>query len=195
MVAGTLRTLDFDEALQAVHAGGAFVDLRDVDAYLDVHIPGSIELLYESGPGFNSRARDCIPLDVPLVLLDLGRVDVAQAASALRGKGFDVLGRVADGVNEWTRTQGTPASTDIVTDRPDGLVVLNVSDPGVAAVESDLHIPIERLWQRASEIEGERICIAAGYGVRAAIAVGILERAGRENVFWKTRGERVPRRG
>ena len=190
MVTGTLRSLDFDEALQAVESGGAFVDLRDVDAYLDVHIPGSIELLYESGPGFNSRARDCIPLDVPLVLLDLGRGDAGQAASALRGKGFDVLGSVTDGINEWTRTRGRPASTDIVTSRPEGLPVLSVSDPGAANVEPDLEIPIEQLWGRASEIEADRICVAAGYGVRAAIAIGILERNGCEVVFWKTRGER-----
>ncbi len=63
----TLRTLDF-EVLASICTGACFIDVRDVDSYLDVHIPGSIEVLYEAGPGFNSRARDCIPLNVPLIL-------------------------------------------------------------------------------------------------------------------------------
>src|SRR3990170_3212430 len=121
LTTSTLKTLDFDEALALVDAGACFLDVRDVQSYLDVHIPGSIELLYESGPGFNSRARDCIPLDVPLVLLDLGRADMVQAAAALRGKGFEILGKVDDGVNRWAERRGTPASTEVEFVRPEGV--------------------------------------------------------------------------
>ena len=193
MVTTTLMELSVEEALVTVGEGAAFIDLRDVDSYLDVHIPGSIALLYESGPGFNSRARDCVPLDVPLVLLDLGAGDPAVAAAALRGKGFDVVGKVDDGLNAWTRARGAPASTDIVTDRPEGPVILDVSDPGATSAGDGARIPIEELWGRVSEIPDGPVCVVAGYGVRAAIAVGILERAGRDVLFWKTRGERSRR--
>lgn len=185
--ATTLRSIGFDDALELVDSGAVFLDLRDVDSYLDVHIPRSIDVLYEFGPGFNSRARDCIPLDVPLILLDLGVGNLLNAAPALRGKGFDVLGKVDDGINEWVSKRGNPASTEIVTEKPENASVLHVNDPGVQAAGVDMTIPIEQLWGRVGEIGTGLIAVAAGAGVRAAIAVGILERAGHDVVFWKTR--------
>jgi rhodanese-related sulfurtransferase len=186
----TLKPLSFEDATAHVDAGAVFVDLRDVQSYLDVHIPGSIELFYESGPGLASRARDCVPLEWPLVLLDLGTGDAGHAAASLRGKGFDVIGSVTDGLNGWAAARGTPASTELVRggSAPDG-VLLDVGDPGVTGTGDALSIPVERLWSRRDEIASEGpIVVAAGYGIRAALAVGLLERAGRDDiVFWKTR--------
>ncbi|MBW3594335.1 MAG: hypothetical protein KY391_02060 [Actinobacteria bacterium] len=186
----TLRNLEVDEAVALVDEGAAFIDLRDVNSYLDVHIPGSIAVLYEFGPGFNSRARDCIPLEVPLVLLDLGAGDIVHAAASLRGKGFDVRGRLENGINRWAEHHGAPASTESVTERPDGFSVLHVNDPGTGNLDADYAIPIEKLWTRADEVTSDRVAIAAGVGVRAALAVGILERAGKDVVFWRTRTRR-----
>ena len=182
----TLRTLDLDEAVAVVEAGGAFLDIRDVDPYLDVHIPGSINVLYESGPGFNSRARDCIPLEVRLVLLDVGTGDPTTAASALRGKGFDVVGKFDDGINRWVGSRRHLASTEVANERP-SIPVLHVNDPGAQVREPGVIIPIEQLWARIDEVPSGAVAIAAGFGVRAALAVGILERAGRDVIFWKTR--------
>jgi rhodanese-related sulfurtransferase len=189
MATTTLKNLPFDEAAAHVAEGAAFVDLRDVESYLDVHVPGSIELFYEAGPGLASRARDCIPLDWRLVLLDLGAGDVVHTAASLRGKGFDVIGGVSDGINAWVAANGTPASTEVVRggSTPEG-VLLDVGDPGTVGVTDAQRIPVERLWSRRDEIAGDRIVVAAGYGIRAALAVGLLERAGhRDVVFWKTK--------
>jgi len=189
-VVTTLKTLDFDDAVAAVDRGAAFVDLRPTTAYIDVHVPGSLGLLYEFGPGMAQRARDCIPLDVPLILLDLDHGDLVHATASLRGKGFTVLGEVDDGINAWAERRGTPASTEVAlgSSRPEG-AVLDVGDPGAQRAEDATVIPIERMWSRAHEFAGAlRVVIVAGYGVRAALAVGMLERAGaREIVFWKTR--------
>jgi rhodanese-related sulfurtransferase len=182
----TLRTLDLEEAVALVEGGGAFLDIRDIDSYLDVHIPGSIDVLYEFGPGFNSRARDCIPLEVRLVLLDLGVGDLTNAAASLRGKGFDVVGVVEDGINRWAASHRRPGSTEVVTERPAG-PILHINDPGAQVDDPDLTIPIEQLWARVDDVPTGRVTIAAGFGVRAALAVGMLERAGRDVVFWKTR--------
>jgi rhodanese-related sulfurtransferase len=191
LIQTTLRELDFDQAMAAFNEGAALIDFRDVDDYLDVHVPGSISLLFESGPGMNTRARDCLPLDIPLVLLDLDGVDMHQAAPALRGKGFDVLGSTPDAINQWVKSGGKPGSTDVVSGRaaPPGLV-LDVADPGANAPEDATHIPTELLWTRADEFsEQRRVVLAAGAGVRAAMAVGMLERAGvAEIIFWKTLG-------
>jgi rhodanese-related sulfurtransferase len=188
LIETTLRKLEFGQAMAAFDEGAALIDFRDVNEYLDVHVPGSISLLFESGPGMNTRARDCIPLKTPLVLLDFGGVDMPQAAAALRGKGFDVLGSTEDAINAWVRSGGKPGSTETISQRaaPRGLV-LDVADPRAKAPSDALRIPMEQFWGRADELASERrVVIAAGAGVRAAMAVGILELAGvHEIVFWR----------
>jgi hydroxyacylglutathione hydrolase len=188
--ATTLRTLAFDDALARVDDGAALIDLRPTHEYLDVHVPGSLALLYERGPGMAARARDCLPLDVPFVLLAAPSLDMSNAAASLRGKGFTVLGQVDDAINEWSARRGAPTSTDVVesADPPAG-VLLDVGDPGARRVRTALHIPVEKLWSRRAEVPVENpIVVASGFGVRAALAVGMLERAGRtEIVVWRGR--------
>jgi rhodanese-related sulfurtransferase len=193
----TLRDLPFDEAIAHVDEGAAFIDLRSVEPYLDVHIPGSLCLLYERGPGMASRARDCLPLELPIILEEIdgnGMIDYIHAAASLRGKGFTVLGKTADPINQWAAVRGVPASTEIVhSTLPGSGIALDVGDPEAEHMEDAIRIPIESLWHRVDEIAGaERVAIVSGYGVRAALAVGILERAGvREVLFWS---ERLARR-
>ncbi len=187
----TLQTLAFDQALAHVREeGAAFVDLRPIDSYLEVHVPGSLELLYEFGPGMAARARDCLPLSLPLVLLELGAGDVLHAAASLRGKGFTVLGKVDDAINRWTELCGSPASTDVIEgpDRPDGAIV-DVVDPGAIVPDPTYRIPLEQLWKRVDQVDLRApLVVAAGFGVRAALAVGILERAGAEQVaYWRVK--------
>lgn len=186
----TLKTLSLGDAMRHVDEGAALVDLRSVESYLDTHIPGSVSLLYETGPGFQSRARDCIPLDVPLILLETEGVDMMNAGSSLRGRGFSVPGFVRDGLNEWGKLYGTPTSTDTYRGpRPEHGLVLDVGDPGAMGVDDATRIPIEQLWARRHEVAQEpRVVVGSGYGVRAALAVGILERAGvEETIVWETR--------
>jgi rhodanese-related sulfurtransferase len=186
----TLRDLPFEEALAAVDDGAAFVDLRQVDAYLEVHIPGSLCLLYEWGPGLAARARDCLPLDLPLVLMDFGEVDYLHAAASLRGKGFTVLGKTDDAINNWAAARGVPTSTEVITTTVEGTgTVLDVGDPAADRMEDAVHIPIDQLWRRVGKVAGAgRIAVLSGYGVRAALAVGILERAGvGEVLFWRSK--------
>ena len=191
-VTTTVKRLTFDEALEVVEMGGAFVDLRPTDAYLDAHVPGSLDVVYEQGPGMSSRARDCLPLSLPYVLLDLGHGDLALATAALRGRGFDVVGAVDDALNQWAGKGRTIASTEIVTgdDVPDG-TVLHVSDPGVLAPEGAVTIPADELWPRCDELDrSARVVVVTGYGVRAGLAVGILERNGFRDVALWRRGSR-----
>ena len=186
----TLKDLPFEEALAAVDDGAAFIDLRMVDAYLEVHIPGSLCLVYEWGPGMASRARDCLPLDLPIVLMEIDDIDYVHAAASLRGKGFTVLGKTADPINAWAAVRGVPASTEVIHSTiPGSGTVLDVGDAGAEHMEDAIHIPIETLWKRVDEVkDSERVAILAGYGVRAALAVGILERAGVPEVFfWSER--------
>ena len=184
----TLKDLDLDAAAAAVGAGAAFVDLRPVDEYLDVHIPASIALVYEFGPGLPSRARDCLPLDLPLVLLADATSDLTNASSALRGKGFSVLGTLRDGLRTWADRFGHPASTEITTAVGADALLLDVGDPGSDAPQGATKIAAEQLWNRIDEIDATRVAVVAGYGIRAALAIGILERAGISDVsFYRSK--------
>jgi rhodanese-related sulfurtransferase len=181
------RTLDFDDALVHVEEGGAFVDLRPLNEYLEVHVPGSLALLYEVGPGMAARARDCLPLTLSLVLLDPGNIDVANAAAALRGKGFTVAGSLSGGVDAWVSARGQGASTEwLEGPEPPSGTLLDVADPGASHVDGATYIPIETLWKRTGEVPtGSPVAVSSGYGIRAALAVGILERAGFSDIsFW-----------
>ena len=194
LAATTLKDVDFDESLALVETGAAFADLRPTTEYLEAHIPGALALVYEYGPGMASRARDCLPLSLPLVLMAGAEINLPNAAAALRGKGFTVLGHAPDALNEWVRRGRALASIELVSGAaaPAG-VLLDVADPGAASTEGAHRIPIERLWTRVGEIgDGSPVVILAGYGVRAGLAVGMLERAGHhEIVVWRNRDSGV----
>ncbi|MDQ3981410.1 MAG: hypothetical protein M3271_01870 [Actinomycetota bacterium] len=194
-VTTTVKRLAFDEALEVIGLGGAFIDLRPTGDYLDAHVPGSLDVVYEDGPGMPARARDCLPLGIPYVLLDLGHGDLPRAAAGLRGKGFDVAGSVEDGLNRWAGKGERIASTDVLTgDRLPDATWLHVVDPGAIAPEGAVTIPADDLWPRCDELDRSRcVTVVAGYGVRAGLAVGILERNGFADVaFWRSGGVRRP---
>jgi hypothetical protein len=90
-------------------------------------------------------------------------------------------------VKAWAAAHGTPTSCDVFEgDTPPEETLLHVNDPGAAPPEGAIQIPIEQLWSRVDDVpHNERMTIVAGHGVRAALGVGILERAGVETVsFW-----------
>lgn len=191
-VTSTVRRLSLGKGLDHLGEGGAaLVDLRPVEDYLESHIPGSLALVYEFGPGLAGRARDCLPLDLQLILLDPGDVDLGNAAAALRGKGFTVVGGIEDPLHGWSESGEELGSTGIIGahDVPSGQV-LDVGDPGASPPQETMSIPIERLYGRGGELDGvSPVTLAAGYGVRAALAVGILERHEVDEIlFWRTLG-------
>ena len=193
-VTTTVKRLTFDEALEVVEMGGGLIDLRPTQPYLDAHVPGELDVMYESGPGMATRARDCLPLGIPYVLLDLGHGDLALATAALRGKGFSVVGAVQDSLNQWAAKGRRIASTEVVdASTPPVGTVLHVADPGAPAPEGAVRIPADTLWPRCDELDRSRpVVVVAGWGVRAGLAVGILEHNGFEEVLlWRPqRGSR-----
>jgi rhodanese-related sulfurtransferase len=169
---------------------GLLIDIREVDDYIAGHIRGSISNLWEAGTGFATRARDLLPLDSPLIMVEHPDLPTEDAAQQLRGKGFDVVGALAGGIEGWPEPSEVVATRVLEVDElPGDLFYLHVYDPGTQAPQSPFHIAVERLWERFGEISDyRRIGVLAGYGVRAAAAVGILERLGiPEVVFIRTR--------
>lgn len=197
----TLRNLSADRVREILDGGALCIDLRPTEQYLAEHVPASIPLLYEAGPGLGGRARDLLPLDSRLVLLDDGVSPMERAADSFRGKGFEVVGYRSGGPEAWP---GNPVTTPTirVAEAPDVLALIDVADPGMALPPDctvAARIPAERLWARSGELgRSWNLGIVAGWGVRAAAAIGILEKLGFTNLtLVRTRptGARPPMAG
>lgn len=187
-----LRDLEPAQIARILGEGGLLIDLRPTGDYLARHLAGSIPLLYEAGPGLGGRARDLLPLDARLVLLEDGVSSMEDAAAAFRGKGFDVAGFLPGGVEgrQIPSHGGITATPEVaIGDSGRGRILLNVADPGAVDAGSAELIPAERLWERGAELDrGASFGVLAGWGVRAAAAIGILEHLGFENLaFVRTR--------
>jgi rhodanese-related sulfurtransferase len=178
-IATTLRALTPDRVRQVLRAEGLAIDLRQPQEYLAAHIPGSIPLLYEAGPGLGGRARDLLPLDSRLVLLEDATTPLDNAADAFMGKGYEVVGYLPGGVTAWpVPLGGTPVIA--LANTPPDLGLLDVADPGTQVSAGTVQrIPAERLWTQAGTLDRDvALGVLAGWGIRAAAAIGILEHLG-----------------
>ncbi|MGH2718426.1 MAG: rhodanese-like domain-containing protein [Actinomycetota bacterium] len=192
MAETTLRALSADRVRQLVRGEGIVIDLRPPTDYLSAHIPGSIPLLYEAGPGLGGRARDLLPLDARLVILEDATSPLDKAADALQGKGYEVVGYFPGGVAAWPDAAGGTPVLPLGNAQP-GMRLVDVADPGTqppAGWPGLLRIPAEELWSRSAELDrDERLGVLAGWGVRACAAVGILEHLRfRSLTYVRTRG-------
>ena len=197
-----LRGLTAARCRQLLDAGALMVDLRTPTEYLQVHVKASIPLLYEAGPGLGGRARDLLPLGARVILLEDPTSPLDKATDAFRGKGFDVVGYFPGGVDAWPEPAG---GTPVVAlgQTPLDMVLLDVADPGTVIPptrRAHVRIPVEHLWDDATQVldRGADIGVLAGWGVRAAAAIGILERLGLPKLSYvRTRGagERPPTAG
>jgi rhodanese-related sulfurtransferase len=190
-VPSTLRALPPERVRQLLRAGDLAIDLRAPADYLAAHITGSVPLLFEAGPGLGGRARDLLPLDARLIILEDAASPLDRAADALRGKGFEVVGYFPGGVGAWPEPPGGTPVVPLQNASRD-LALVHVSDPGtqIAIARAGMkHIPAEELWDRAGELDPESsLGVLAGWGVRAAAAIGILEHLGfRQLTFVRTR--------
>lgn len=181
MTTTTLRALTPERVSHLLRSEGLAIDLRAPADYLGAHLPGSIPLLFEAGPGLGGRARDLLPLDARLVLLEDATSPLDKAADALRGKGFEVVGYLPGGIGAWKEPVAGTAVIALENTAHD-MALVDVADPGTqvnVAWRTPLRIPAEQLWGRAGELDPTvGLGVLAGWGVRAAAAIGILEHMG-----------------
>ena len=97
--------VDLDALAAALQEGATVVDVREVDEYVEAHIPGT-QLVPLSE--FNERWQE-IPAEGPVYVICAAGGRSMKAAVALRGAGIDAL-NVAGGTNAW-RKEGRRVET------------------------------------------------------------------------------------
>jgi glyoxylase-like metal-dependent hydrolase (beta-lactamase superfamily II)/rhodanese-related sulfurtransferase len=205
-LARELKPLTIDELLQEQARGVQVLDTRDPAEFAAAHLDGSINIGLVGQ--YATWAGTLLTHDQPVALVtDPG----AEAESAMRlGRiGFDrVVGYLKDGMSSATSSAAKIVTTErvgadvaaarLASDRPP--VIVDVRAPGERAqkrIEGSLHIPLNRLAERISDIPRDRpvILVCAG-GYRSSMAASLLQREGFQKVSelaggiaaWETAG-------
>ncbi|MFJ9545558.1 MBL fold metallo-hydrolase [Streptomyces erythrochromogenes] len=173
--------------VEGLAGGGAqIVDARDRAVFAAGHLPDSI--CDELDERFASLVGEVVPFGTRLVLvLPEPAADAAHEAMAqlLRIGYDDVAGYLAGGVDAWAAA-GRPLRTFRTADAAalaghlDGRRVLDVRpDRPEGGVPGSLAVPLAELPRRIGELPRDReIWVVCGSGRRAAVAAGLIDRAG-----------------
>ncbi|MFE2169767.1 rhodanese-like domain-containing protein [Streptomyces sp. NPDC059447] len=173
--------------VEGLAGGGAqIVDGRGRAEFAAAHLPGA--LCDELDDRFASLVGEIVPFGTRLVLvLPEPEEDAArEAITQLLRIGYeDVAGYLAGGVAAWAAA-GRPlrslrtADAAELAGRLDGRRVLDVR-PGhpEGGIPGTLRVPLAELPHRLGELpRDEEVYVVCGTGRRAAIAAGLLDRAG-----------------
>ncbi|BCJ28579.1 MBL fold metallo-hydrolase [Actinocatenispora sera] len=194
-----VRRADPGELRRRIDAGEWIVDLRSRTAFMRRHLTGTLSFGLD-GP-MSTWLGWLLPAGRPLTLLGESSEQVAAAQRELARIGIDRPAAAATGTPEqWAagdagRLGALPVATfaDLAAARagraPDGLpaadVVLDVrlgNEWRSEHIDGAVHVPLPELADRLAELPSGAIWVHCGSGYRAATAVGLLARAGRQVV-------------
>ncbi len=158
------------------------VDLRDKTAYAGRHLAGTVSV--EMGTQFSTYVGWVVPWGAPLTLLGESAEQVAAAQRQLVRIGIDHLAGVATGDLE-TLAEGVALRAYPVTDfegvaAEPGAQVLDVRRHDERAggfIARSVHIPLNELVERMSDVPAGRVWVHCAGGFRASIAASLLDRA------------------
>jgi hydroxyacylglutathione hydrolase len=183
--------LDLDDLVATVDDGAWVLDLRDRRAYGDSHLLGALNA--ELRNDLPTYVGWLVPFEAALVLVGDDLDAIAEAQRMLARIGYDRLaGRATADEVDWTghpreRSLRVARFDDLDHVEPHARVVLDVRDGWEfdSGHHADaLHVPFHELPDRLDELPTDRpIWTYCATGARAAIAVSLLEAAGREAVL------------
>ncbi len=179
--------LGASEVGSAVARGAQVVDVRSREKYAAGHVPGSIAV--EHGPHFATYTGWVTPWGSDIVLVSDSDVVLDLAERQLASIGIEgVTGAVLDASSgagrtshrriDWETFAASTASTDRVL-----LDVRRSEEWRSGHIEHSVHIPVEELALRLAEVPAGQVWVHCQAGFRAAVAAGLLDRAGRDVVL------------
>ena len=190
-----------ERRLAAILASGAVVlDTRPAADFASRHIPGTLNIPFNKS--FPTWAGSLLPYDRDLYLIvDTARAGVLdRVTQSLLMIGLDRVVRGyfgAETLELWGRDGGSFAKVpqlsvaDLAAKRH-GLVLLDVrgrSEWDAGHIPGAVHVPLAELQDRLTEIPSDQpVAVHCQGGGRSAIAVSVLEAAGRKEVSNVTGG-------
>ena len=189
----SLKPLTLDEVIQLRAADAQLVDVRDPGEFAGAHLSGSLNI--GLGGQFATWAGTLLNRDKPIVIIaSPGREK--EAAMRLGRIGFDhVAGYLDDGMNALESSPGllqqnvclaaTTVAEQLASPSPPIIVdVRTEKERRENLIDGSLHIPLNHLWERAHELpNGRALVVHCAAGYRSSIAVSLLKRDGRPEVF------------
>jgi hydroxyacylglutathione hydrolase len=164
------------------------IDLRPRDQYLAGHLPGSLSI--EWGSSFAPWTGWLVPFGEPVHLILEPLQDPVWAATELARIGYEVSGGTTDLEGVELETGRTAAAEDLPDALSSGATVIDVRDPSereMAHVAGTVHRYVPDL-RYSIPGQDDEVWVVCESGFRAAIAAGLIERAGRTPVTVSTGG-------
>ena len=193
------------ELRRRIHAGDWVVDLRARRAFAHSHLAGTVNV--ELDDQFVTYLGWTIPWGTPVTLVGDTAEEVAIAQRDLARIGIDrPAGAATGGPRNWgaggeLRSYRTATFADLAEEvgRTEAIVVLDVrrdDEWSAGHLERAVHVPLDQLQDRVSEIPDGDVWVHCASGYRASIASSLLDRTGRRIVLidddWTT-AQKQPR--
>ena len=172
---------------QALARGAHVVDVRSAADYAAGHVPGTLSV--PAGPRCAVYTGWVTPWGAELVLLSDSDDGLEQLVAELASIGIESVGTAVvdgSGADGWTGLRRTDWAGYVADPPASGSVVVDVrrSDEWCAGhLPGARNIPLHELPHRLEEIPRGEVWVHCDAGYRAAVAAGILDRAGYDVVL------------
>lgn len=186
------RRLDGRDIRKYINAGVVVIDLREQEAFMAKHIPGTVNLsgMYKS---FITWAGSVVPYDTDILLIGPDEPAIEQAVRELALIGLDrVVGWYGEDIlEEFERPDEQLESMDEVDPAklasvPSDVVVVDVrtkSEFDMGHVPGATHLPLSTLAKRANELPRDKaLWVYCQTSARSIAAVSLLKSMGFEKV-------------
>jgi glyoxylase-like metal-dependent hydrolase (beta-lactamase superfamily II)/rhodanese-related sulfurtransferase len=197
------RPLTIREAIPHFQRGAALLDTRSKEAYVALHVPGSVHL--EADEQLSNRAGFILPPELPVILIVEDEDTYRRVVYSLARVGYDkVTGYLSESLDAW-QAMGLPvASGDIQNISPVELhdlmingngnrpIVVDVREPWEYAqghVPGALLIPLGQLASRLEDLDTERaVALICATGNRSQSAAALLGQKNFKKIYNVTHG-------
>ena len=183
-----LKPLSLDQVLDMQHSGARILDTRDPADFAKAHLAGSFNI--GLGGQYATWAGTILnPEELIVVIAEPGREE--EVAKCLGRIGFDrVNGYLRDGiqalegrpdlVDGWDRIDAATLAEKLSSPSPPLVVdVRRSKERELKHIKDSVHIPLNQLRRRASELPKDRtLAVHCAGGYRSSIAVSILQQQG-----------------
>ncbi len=180
-----LTPLSVDAVDAAVADGAEVVDVRQIGAFSDAHVPGSLSIPWRSQ--FATWLGWLVPRDRPVVFVaddSVDRHDLVWAALTIGAE--HLVGELAGGVDAW-RSAGRDLGRIPLVDaagagRRQVLDVRQGSEFAGGHVPGAVHVELGSIAESTVQVPDGPVLAHCGHGERAMSAASLLAREGRDDV-------------